>query len=101
MTDISRWGRGRFYYTEDIYSIPRILTLETQLASKASIIEQAFRPQPVRADHEIMQDVHWDQAPPLGGYVSTTAKPSADLLLMSNQRDPVLAAWRYGLGRAV
>ncbi|MFB3819050.1 MAG: VWA domain-containing protein [Candidatus Methylomirabilales bacterium] len=101
MTDISRWGRGRFYYTEDIYSIPRILTLETQLASKASIIEQAFRPQPVRADHEILQDIRWDQAPPLGGYVSTTPKPTADLLLLSHQRDPVLAAWRYGLGRSV
>jgi Mg-chelatase subunit ChlD len=101
MTDVSRWGRGRFYYTEDVFSIPRILTLETQLASKASIIEQAFRPQPVRADHEILQDVRWDQAPPLGGYVSTTPKPTADLLLMSHQRDPVLAAWRYGLGRSV
>jgi Mg-chelatase subunit ChlD len=101
MTDISRWGRGRFYYTEDVFSIPRILTLETQLASKASIIEQAFRPQPVRADHEILQDIGWSQAPPLGGYVSTTVKPAADLLLVSHQRDPVLAAWRYGLGRSV
>jgi len=101
MTDISRWGRGRFYYTEDIYSIPRILTLETQLASKASIIEQAFRAVPSQASHEIVQDIRWDQAPPLGGYVSATPKPTADVLLLSNQRDPVLAAWRYGLGRSV
>ncbi|MBI4537311.1 MAG: VWA domain-containing protein [candidate division NC10 bacterium] len=101
MTDISRWGRGRFYYTEDIYSIPRILTLETQLASKASIVEQAFRPRLVRADHEIVQEINWEQVPPLGGYVSTTPKQAADLLLTSHQRDPVLAAWRYGLGRSV
>lgn len=101
MTDLSRWGRGRFYYTEDIYSIPRILTLETQLASKAAIIEQAFRPRPGRADHEILQDVGLEAAPPLGGYVATTLKPTADPLLLSHQRDPVLAAWRYGLGRSV
>jgi len=101
MTDISRWGRGRFYYTDDIYSIPRILTLETQLASKASIVEQPFRPALVRPGHEIAQDVHWDQAPPLGGYVSATPKPTADTILISNQRDPILAAWRYGLGRSV
>ncbi len=100
MTDISRWGRGRFYYTDDVYSIPRILTLETQLASKASIVEQPFRPALVRPDHEIAQDVHWDQAPPLGGYVSATPKPTADTILISNQRDPILAAWRYGLGRS-
>ena len=101
MTEISRWGRGRFYYTEDIYSIPRILTLETQLASKASIVEQAFRAVPSHPGHEIMQDIRWDQAPPLGGYVSATPKPTADVLLLSPQRDPVLAAWRYGLGRSV
>jgi Mg-chelatase subunit ChlD len=101
MTDISRWGRGRFYYTDDIYSIPRILTLETQLASKASIIEQPFRPVLVHPGHEIAQDIHWDQVPPLGGYVSATPKPTADTILISNQRDPILAAWRYGLGRTV
>lgn len=101
MTEISRWGRGRFYYTEDVYSIPRILTLETQLASKASIVEQAFRPVASHPGHEIVQDIRWDQAPPLGGYVSATPKPTADVLLLSHQRDPVLAAWRYGLGRSV
>lgn len=101
MTDLSRWGHGRFYYTDDVYSIPRIFTRETQLASKASIIEQPFRPILVHEGHEIIQDIHWNEAPPLGGYVSTTPKPTADTLLISNQRDPVLAAWRYGLGRSV
>jgi uncharacterized membrane protein len=101
MTDLSRWGRGRFYYTEDVFSIPRILTLETQLASKASIIEQAFRPALSHGSHEIVQNVRWDQVPPLGGYVSSTPKPMSDVLLVSHQRDPILAAWRYGLGRSV
>ncbi len=36
MVDVAKWGRGRFYYTEDDSTIPRIFTLETQLASKAS-----------------------------------------------------------------
>src|SRR5439155_373376 len=31
MVDIAKWGRGRFYYTEDSQTIPRIFTLETQL----------------------------------------------------------------------
>jgi uncharacterized membrane protein len=100
MTDLSRWGRGRFYYTDDIYSIPRIFTLETQLASKASIIEEPFRVVVANQGHEILQDIRWDQVPPLGGYVSATTKPTADTLLISHQRDPVLATWRYGLGRS-
>ena len=43
MVDVAKWGRGRFYYTEDDATIPRIFTLETQLASKASLVEQPFK----------------------------------------------------------
>src|SRR5207245_2157350 len=55
MVDIAKWGRGRFYYTEDSQTIPRIFTLETQLASKASLIEQPFKPQLTSPNHEAMQ----------------------------------------------
>ena len=100
MVDIAKWGKGRFYYTEDSQTIPRIFTLETQLASKASLIEQPFKPQLTAAGHEAMQDIDWKAVPPLGGYVATTVKSTAELVLMSHQEDPVLATWRYGLGRS-
>ena len=47
-----------------------------------------------------MQEIDWKAVPPLGGYVATTVKSTAELVLMSHQEDPVLATWRYGLGRA-
>jgi hypothetical protein len=100
MVDIAKWGRGRFYYTEDSQTIPRIFTLETQLASKASLVEQPFKPQLTAPAHEAMQDIDWKNVPPLGGYVATTVKSTAELVLMSHQEDPVLATWRYGVGRA-
>jgi Ca-activated chloride channel family protein len=100
MVDIAKWGRGRFYYTEDSQTIPRIFTLETQLASKASLIEQPFKPQLTSPNHEAMQEIDWKNVPPLGGYVATTLKSTAELVLMSHQEDPVLATWRYGLGRS-
>ncbi len=99
MFDIAKWGRGRFYYTDDTHTIPRIFTLETQLASKASLIEQPFRPIVGSSSHEILQDIDWKNAPPLGGYVATTLKSTAEQLLMTHQEDPLLATWRYGLGR--
>ncbi|HXD97805.1 MAG TPA: VWA domain-containing protein [Candidatus Acidoferrum sp.] len=101
MVDVAKWGRGRFYYTEDSQTIPRIFTLETQLASKASLIEQPFKPQLTAPNHEAMQEIDWKNVPPLGGYVATTLKPTAELALMSHQEDPILATWRFGLGRAV
>ncbi|HET7875692.1 MAG TPA: VWA domain-containing protein [Methylomirabilota bacterium] len=100
MVDIAKWGRGRFYYTEDDATIPRIFTLETQLASKASLVEVPFKATLANPGHEAIQDIDWREAPPLGGYVATTLKGTADLVLMTHQEDPLLATWRYGLGRA-
>lgn len=101
MVDVAKWGRGRFYYTEDDSTIPRIFTLETQLASKASLVEQPFKPIVASPSHEAIQEIDWKEAPPLGGYVATSMKANADLVLMTHQEDPLLATWRYGLGRSV
>src|SRR5262249_38743861 len=100
MVDVAKWGRGRFYYTEDSQTIPRIFTLETQLASKASLIEQPFKPQLTAPSHEAMQEIDWKAVPPLGAHVATSLNPNAGLVLMSQQEDPMLATWRFGLGRA-
>ncbi|HEX9747889.1 MAG TPA: VWA domain-containing protein [Methylomirabilota bacterium] len=101
MVDVAKWGRGRFYYTEDDSTIPRIFTLETQLASKASLVEQPFKAAVASPAHEAIQEIDWKGAPPLGGYVATSMKSNADLVLMTHQEDPLLATWRYGLGRSV
>ncbi|MBI3075973.1 MAG: VWA domain-containing protein, partial [Deltaproteobacteria bacterium] len=100
MMDMAKWGKGRWYYTEDAQGIPRIFTMETQLASKTTLVEEPFRPVAVNPGHEILQEIDWQRVPPLGGYLATTAKPTADVLLASHQGEPVLAVWRYGLGRA-
>src|SRR3989442_14338505 len=39
--------------------------------------------------------------PPIRGYVATAPKPFADVALTSPRGDPVLASWRFGLGKAV
>lgn len=100
LRDISRWGRGRFYFTEDPANLPRIFTLEAQLASKSAVVEEPFRAVPIQPGHEILRGIDWPEAPPLGGYVATTSKATAEVLLVSPQGDPLLAVWRYGLGRA-
>ena len=101
MSDVSKWGRGPLLLHRGDQHGPRIFTLETQLASKASLIEQPFRPIVTSPQHEAIQDIDWPKAPPLGGYVATSIKSTADQLLMTHQEDPLLAAWRYGLGRSV
>jgi len=100
LADVARWGHGRFYFTEETTTVPRIFTLETQLASKATLVEQPFRAIATHQYHEAIQDLDWSKAPPLAGYVATTIKPAAEQLLMTHEEDPLLAAWRYGLGRS-
>jgi hypothetical protein len=39
--------------------------------------------------------------PQLGGYLVTSPKDLAEVLLVSDAGDPLLARWQYGLGRAV
>ena len=40
------------------------------------------------------------EAPPLLGYLGTTAKSTADVhLSVGNEDDPLLASWQLGLGR--
>jgi uncharacterized membrane protein len=100
LASIAQWGRGRFYRTEDSQSLPRIFAVETQLASNTTVVDQPFRPKLADPGHEATQDIDWKTMPPLGGYVATTPKSTAEQLLVSHWEDPVLATWRYGLGRA-
>jgi uncharacterized membrane protein len=100
LVDIAKWGKGRFYKTEDSQTLPRIFAVETQLASNSTVVEQPFKPKLTDPAHEAIQDIDWKAAPPLLGYVATTAKANAEQVLQSHWDDPVLATWRYGLGRA-
>ena len=90
-------GRGRFYPGTDLLEIPQIMTQETVLVARNFVNEGSFVPEvtaaaaPVRAIRA---------APPLLGYVATTAKSTAETWLrVGPERDPLLASWRAGLGR--
>jgi uncharacterized membrane protein len=98
MVNIASWGRGRFYRADDPGVIPQVLLKETEQASRRTIINDSFNPIIV-GSHQLMSGLN--ALPTLDGYVATTPKPNAQMVLISTRDDPVLAAWQYGLGRAV
>jgi len=100
LQEMARWGAGRYYFTADPYDIPQIFTKETMSASKSSLIEEPFLPQVFQQD-QMIQGIDWQSCPFLFGYVVTTAKSTAKVTLASERGDPVLASWRFGLGKAV
>ncbi len=96
MQQIAAWGRGRFYQADNPNSIPQILLKETRQAARRAIVEEPFVPAIV-GSHPILTGL--GPLPQLNGYVATTPKPAAQLVLISHRDDPVLAVWQYGLGR--
>ncbi len=97
LQDIARIGNGRYYYTEDPSAIPQIFAKETVTASKAAINEQPFTPLLLRPT-PVLADISMKDAPFLLGYVITRPKATSELILTSENGDPLLSWWRYGLG---
>ena len=92
-------GGGRYYPGRDLSSIPTIIALELRMAARPIINEGTFFPA-VTAQAPVTDRL--DSSPPLRGYLATTAKPTAQTLLaVGEERDPLLATWRAGLGTAV
>ncbi|GCE13408.1 glutamine amidotransferase [Tengunoibacter tsumagoiensis] len=95
MQQIAEWGKGRFYHAENAAIIPQLLLQETERAAKRSVINERFQPAIV-GNHSILTGI--DGIPSLDGYIATTPKPAAQIVLVSHLDDPVLAVWQYGLG---
>lgn len=100
LTAIAENGGGRFYYTQDASSIPKIFSKETTQVAKSALVEERVRPV-VHKFVELLDGVGIDKAPALRGYVATKAKPLAEVILVSPQGEPLLARWRQGLGQSV
>ncbi|HET8563343.1 MAG TPA: VWA domain-containing protein, partial [Candidatus Binatia bacterium] len=99
MADIARDGKGRGYVTLDPQTIPQIFTTETLLISRDLLVEKSITPT-VLAPVGPLKGFARASLPPLRGYVLTYPKPRAELL-MNADKDPLLASWRYGLGRVM
>ena len=80
--------------------LPRLLLKDQQTISQPPIIEEWFKPTLVEGD-EILTGIDWGGVPPLGGYNIGNLKPTASLSLVTHRKDPLFAAWRFGLGRSV
>lgn len=98
MERIAQQSGGRFYFTDDPSRVPRIFTKETVLAQRSYMIEENFTPT-LSQSNEISKGL--GAFPVLHGYVSTEQKDRAEIVLKSHKGDPVLATWRYRMGKAL
>lgn len=98
LQQMAQQGSGRFYATNDVYSIPKIFTKETSKVSRSSFVEEPFRPRVLNARAQAIRGLDFSSAPYLLGYVSTKPKRGAQVILSTDLGEPLLAHWRVGLG---
>ena len=98
--NLAQWGGGREYFTQDPYNIPQIFAKETVTASQSAIIDTPFIPQRIKPT-QVLSGIDLQLAPFLLGYVATQPRPTAEIFLVSDRGDPILASWQYGLGKSV
>ncbi|MBV6402064.1 MAG: hypothetical protein CNIPEHKO_02368 [Anaerolineales bacterium] len=98
LEDLAEAGGGRYHFTNDANSIPSIFTEEVSLATRAYLVEEPFFPALANSS-PILSGIN--EIPRLYGYVASSPKDLAQVILKSDKDDPILASWQYGLGRAV
>ncbi len=97
---IADHGKGRFYNVTSPNDLPQIFIKEAAVILKSAIYEDPFKPQ-LKASSEVVRGIAANEYPTLLGYVATTPKSRAEVPLVTDKGDPLLAHWHYGLGRAV
>jgi hypothetical protein len=99
LESLSRTGGGRFYLIEDANRLPAVFAQETILATRSALHEGDFTPA-VRSRSGPLSGVDLENMPALHGYVVTLPKPRAQVYLEGPERDPILATWSIGVGKA-
>lgn len=98
LQSIAAAGGGQSYVTNDPSSIVRIFTQDTLTHTGRMISEEAFEPR-LAERHPMIRDWEDGIAPPLLGFVKTNRKATAQVPLVTGTGDPLLAHWRFGLGK--
>jgi Ca-activated chloride channel homolog len=95
---IAAAGGGQAYQTLDPSNIPRIFTQDTMVHMGRLIREESFAPRYIE-QHLMLKGFDIEEAPMLLGYVKTSRKATAQVPLVTDLGDPLLAHWQFGLGK--
>ncbi len=104
LEDIANNTKGQFYQITDIVKLPRLIIKDSEFfVSQSDFHEEHFYPT-INQQSQILKGIYNKQFPPLRGHTITEAKENVEVPLVTNimgKTDPILANWRYGLGKVV
>jgi len=91
---------GKSYFLNDPAGLEQILLRDVLEHTGTTAVEKQTMQAEVTKPAEILEGVGMETAPPLHGYVRFIPKPSADMILRIDRKEPLLERWQYGLGRS-
>jgi len=97
LRSLAERGGGRAYAADEFDNLPKIFTKETYLVSGSYVQNRSFYP--VITHDSVLTD--FEGFPRLDGYLAATEKGMAEVELVSDREDPLLAWWQYGAGRVL
>ncbi len=95
---IAAAGGGKHYATTDPSTLPKIFTQDAATHLGRLVREEAFQAQQAE-EHPMLAGWPVQQSPPMLGYVKTLRKATTQVPLVTDLGDPLLAHWRFGLGK--
>ena len=98
MQAIAEAGSGSYKEVRNVSQLPKVMAEEARQTQKYTI-QEPF--QPVIGEEEGSIAAGIDRLPKLYGYIATSEKEHTQVYIHSHEDHPILAAWNYGLGRAV
>jgi hypothetical protein len=99
LVQLADWGNGRYYNASDRFNLPEIMLKQPSTARLPAYRPGRYELTP-RGGPGWWGGTDPSTTPEIAGYVETRSRSGADVLLETRQdAHPVLASWRFGLGR--
>jgi hypothetical protein len=93
-------AKGKSYFLSDPAGLEQIVLKDVKEHTGTTAVEKGAIHASVKHPSDVLEKVDMDHVPELLGYVRFDLKPTADGILFVDEKDPLLARWQYGLGRA-
>jgi hypothetical protein len=99
LTKISQNAGGKSYFLTEPQGLEQILLRDVVEHTGSTAVEKVLVAELAKSA-DILEGLDFPKAPSLKGYIRFIPKPSADILLNIDRKEPLLARWQYGLGRS-
>ncbi len=102
LTTLASLSGGTLHMARDFRALPSLLAQEALMLAAQPIEDRTIAPRwAEEGAPDFLDELAAGELPTFGGYVRTTLKDEATALAYADGEDPLLASWRYGLGRVV